>query len=134
MAEDERSELAEALARWQVTPRSLSSSSSARTTARRWSTSGTTPPLRLLHPLELLAERQELPPQPRRIVTVLSTEECNHGAAAVRSLTPQAHLPFHNGPLRTAVEVFTIFWSAAWQQQAQNALIGKLNQFFDTSL
>ena len=44
---------------------------------------------------------------------------------------PAAQLTYRNGPLLTAVEVFTIFWGAAWQESANAALIGKINQFFD---
>jgi hypothetical protein len=40
------------------------------------------------------------------------------------------HLTYRGGPLLTSVEVFTVFWGAAWQQQ-QAALAGSLNQFFD---
>jgi len=41
------------------------------------------------------------------------------------------HLSYRNGPLLTAVEVFTIFWGAAWQQSANAALVSHVNQFFD---
>jgi hypothetical protein len=49
-------------------------------------------------------------------------------AAAVHA----PHLTYRGGPLLTAVEVFTLFWGAAWQQEAQ--LMQQLNQFFDTIL
>lgn len=41
------------------------------------------------------------------------------------------HLSYRNGPLLTAVEVFTIFWGMAWQQSANAALLTHVNQFFD---
>jgi hypothetical protein len=41
------------------------------------------------------------------------------------------HLAYRNGPLLTAVEVFTIFWGAAWQQAAQSPIVTQINQFFD---
>jgi len=40
-------------------------------------------------------------------------------------------LTYRNGPLLTAVEVFTIFWGVAWQQAPQSALLGQINEFFD---
>jgi hypothetical protein len=48
--------------------------------------------------------------------------------AAGPSTPPQ--LTYRNGPLLTAVEVFTIFWGSAWEQ-AQAPLVGQINQFFD---
>jgi hypothetical protein len=40
-------------------------------------------------------------------------------------------LTYRNGPLLTAVQVFTVFWGAEWNNAPQNALLPKLNQFFD---
>jgi hypothetical protein len=40
-------------------------------------------------------------------------------------------LTYRNGPLLTSVQVFTIFWGAAWNHAPQNALTQELNQFFD---
>jgi hypothetical protein len=45
------------------------------------------------------------------------------------AVAPQ--LTYRGGPLLTAVEVFTIFWGAAWQQPANAALLSQVNQFFD---
>jgi hypothetical protein len=54
-----------------------------------------------------------------------------HGEAlAAPAQAPQ--LTYRGGPLLTAVEVFTLFWGAAWQQDAQ--LMQQLNQFFDIIL
>ena len=50
-------------------------------------------------------------------------------AAAAPATAPQ--LTYRNGPLLGAVEVFTIFWGTLWQQGAQNAMVGQINQFFD---
>ncbi len=44
---------------------------------------------------------------------------------------PAARLTYRNGPLISAVEVFTIFWGSAWKEAPQSALIGQLNGFFD---
>jgi hypothetical protein len=40
-------------------------------------------------------------------------------------------LTYRDGPLLTNVEVFTIFWGAAWQDAANAALIKQMNDFFD---
>jgi len=50
-------------------------------------------------------------------------------AAAAPAAAPR--LTYRNGPLIAAVEVFTIFWGAAWQQAAPAALLTRLNHFFD---
>lgn len=47
------------------------------------------------------------------------------------SAAPPPLLTYRGGPLLSAVEVFTVFWGAAWQQAAQGAVAAKLNQFFD---
>ena len=49
--------------------------------------------------------------------------------AAAPQVTPK--LTYRNGPLLTAVQVFTIFWGAAWNDAPQNALLTKVNEFFD---
>lgn len=41
------------------------------------------------------------------------------------------HLTYRNGRLLTNVEVFTIFWGAAWAQPANAAVPGEINSFFD---
>ena len=45
--------------------------------------------------------------------------------------TGAPHLTYRNGPLLTAVEVFTIFWGQAWQQPANNDISVRMNAFFD---
>jgi hypothetical protein len=52
---------------------------------------------------------------------------------AARAAAPQvpAQLTYRNGPLLTSVQVFTIFWGAAWQQAPQSDLLTRTNQFFD---
>jgi hypothetical protein len=40
-------------------------------------------------------------------------------------------LSYRNGPMLTAVEVFTFFWGSAWQQASNVAIAGEVNQFFD---
>jgi hypothetical protein len=48
---------------------------------------------------------------------------------AVPAVAPQ--LTYRNGPLMTAVEVFTIFWGADWQTGALGAVPAQINAFFD---
>jgi hypothetical protein len=52
---------------------------------------------------------------------------------AARAAAPQvpANLTYRKGPLLASVQVFTIFWGAAWQQAPQNDLLTRINQFFD---
>ena len=38
---------------------------------------------------------------------------------------------YNNGPLLTAVQVFTVFWGSAWQQSPANGTMQSLNGFFD---
>ena len=52
--------------------------------------------------------------------------------AAAPAVAPA--LTYRGGPLMTSVEVFTVFWGGAWQQQPQAGLVAKLNQFFDKIL
>jgi hypothetical protein len=40
-------------------------------------------------------------------------------------------LTYRNGPLISAVEVFTVFWGSGWTASAQKDLITKVNAFFD---
>ena len=56
-----------------------------------------------------------------------------HPAAGAEIVGPAAapQLTYRNGPLMTSVEVFTIFWGAAWNSAPQNAMIAEINQFFD---
>src|SRR5258708_9302687 len=50
-----------------------------------------------------------------------------------KAAAPQvaAKLTYRNGPLLTSVEVFTIFWGTQWNSSPQDALLAKINQFFD---
>ena len=52
-------------------------------------------------------------------------------AAIAPAAAPTPQLTYRNGPLMTAVEVFTIFWGAAWNAAAQKAVVGQVNAFFD---
>lgn len=51
--------------------------------------------------------------------------------AAVAPVPAAPHLTYRNGPLLTAVQVFTVFWGSAWQQAPNNNLATQMNQFFD---
>src|SRR5260370_42074852 len=52
---------------------------------------------------------------------------------AAKAAAPQVppKLTYRNGPLLASVQVFTIFWGAEWNNAPQDALLAKLNQFFD---
>ena len=62
---------------------------------------------------------------PIRIVPLHRPE----AAAAPAAAAP--HLTYRNGPLLTAVQVFTVFWGSAWQQASNSSLMTQMNQFFD---
>ena len=47
---------------------------------------------------------------------------------------PTPALTYRDGPLLEAVEVFTVFWGAAWNTAPQSTILGQLNTFFDTIL
>lgn len=54
------------------------------------------------------------------------------GQAAVPPSPPQ--LTYRGGPLIPGVEVFTVFWGAAWQQMPQSDMLTNINDFFDAIL
>ncbi|MGH9683242.1 MAG: hypothetical protein ACRD4S_06505 [Candidatus Acidiferrales bacterium] len=62
---------------------------------------------------------------PIRIVPLHRPEAPGRAAGAAPNLT------YRNGPLLTAVQVFTVFWGAAWQQSPSSDVMAKINQFFD---
>jgi hypothetical protein len=70
---------------------------------------------------------------PIRIVPLFVPDAVGQPTAEVAAAAPAAlpKLTYRNGPLLTAVEVFTIFWGPAWQQGAQGAMVAQINQFFD---
>ena len=54
--------------------------------------------------------------------------------SAQRAGPPAAASPqltYREGPLISAVEVFTIFWGPQWNQTPQKAMAGEVNAFFD---
>ena len=65
------------------------------------------------------------PDHPIRIVPL------HPGKAKAAAPQTPPKLTYRNGPLLTSVQVFTIFWGAEWNHAPQNALLPKLNQFFD---
>jgi hypothetical protein len=52
------------------------------------------------------------------------------GAAKAAAPAVSPKLTYRNGPLLTSVQVFTIFWGD-WTKAPQDALLPKVNQFFD---
>jgi len=51
--------------------------------------------------------------------------------AASAAVAAAPHLTYRDGPLLTAVQVFTVFWGSAWQQASNSDLLKRMNQFFD---
>jgi len=72
-------------------------------------------------------------PDAIRIVPLFVAEGVVQPTAEAAKAGPAAppKLTYRNGPLLTAVEVFTIFWGPAWQQSPQSAMATEMNQFFD---
>jgi hypothetical protein len=52
-----------------------------------------------------------------------------HHPQALQASTPQ--LTYRSGPLITAIEVFTVFWGAAWNSGAMKTMMADINTFFD---
>jgi hypothetical protein len=67
----------------------------------------------------------EAPQHPLRIVPLHRPKVVVSAPATAPQLT------YRNGPLLTAVEVFTVFWGAAWQKAPNSDLMAKVNEFFD---
>jgi hypothetical protein len=70
---------------------------------------------------------------PIRIVPLYLPDKLVQPTADALALVPAApaRLTYRNGPLLTAIEVFTVFWGAAWQQGNPKTMVSKINQFFD---
>src|SRR3984893_7221338 len=51
---------------------------------------------------------------------------------ALQASAPQ--LTYRNGPLLSAVEVFTVFWGTPWNSAPQLTLMNDMNGFFDSIL
>jgi hypothetical protein len=66
----------------------------------------------------------DAPQYPIRIVPMHRPPTPSAVAAAAPNLT------YRNGPLLTAVQVFTVFWGSAWRQAANSDLVKQINQFF----
>ena len=66
---------------------------------------------------------------PIRIVPLHAPGNIHEAAAAAAP-----RLIYRNGPLISAVEVFTIFWGSAWTKSPLSGMIGPLNQFYDAIL
>jgi len=62
---------------------------------------------------------------PIRVVPLHRPEAARVAAAVAPQLT------YRGGPLLTAVEVFTIFWGAEWNQSPQSVVMKNMNLFFD---
>jgi hypothetical protein len=67
---------------------------------------------------------------PIRVVPLHLPDELYTPLPGAPAATPPA-LTYRGGPLLTAVEVFTIFWGAAWEQPPQSGLAQSVNAYFD---
>jgi hypothetical protein len=56
------------------------------------------------------------------------------GVAGAARRAPAARLTYRGGPLLQNVQVFTVFWGAAWNQRTNKTLAKNLNGFFDAIL
>jgi len=65
------------------------------------------------------------PQHPIRVVPLHRPEAERAAPAAAPQLT------YRGGPLLTAVEVFTVFWGAAWEASPQTVVMKNMNLFFD---
>ncbi len=80
-------------------------------------------------PLSSLVEKQKASAGQPKVIVPLYKEK-----AADKTGAPPAMLTYGNGALLTNVEVYTIFWGAAWNQSPQTDLLTQINQFFDMVL
>jgi hypothetical protein len=68
-----------------------------------------------------------------RIVPLHGSDEAA-GLVGARRAAAAAQITYRGGPLLRAVQVFTVFWGAGWQQKQQVQLAKQLNAFFDAVL
>ncbi|HYT74220.1 MAG TPA: hypothetical protein VEL79_05695 [Vicinamibacterales bacterium] len=73
-------------------------------------------------------------PDAIRIVALQGQHKAVQPRAEDVPVAAATRLTYRNGPLIEAVEVFTIFWGAAWKADPQSGLIARLNAFFDEIL
>jgi hypothetical protein len=76
------------------------------------------------------AKRVTHEPDVIRIVPLRTVDERPTAEATAAGPAAAPNLTYRNGPLIANVEVFTIFWGAAWNGP-QSALLTTVNQFFD---
>jgi hypothetical protein len=65
-----------------------------------------------------------------RVVPLYIPDELKEAAHGAPAAAPP-HLVYNNGPLLDAVQVFTVFWGAAWEQSPLSDLVQNVNGFFD---
>ena len=54
-----------------------------------------------------------------------------YGQSVAAPPAAPAQLVYNNGPLLTAVQVYTVFWGTAWQQATLSSTVQNINAFFD---
>jgi hypothetical protein len=66
---------------------------------------------------------------PIRIVPLHLPSEMYRPSAGIAA-APAAQLTYREGPLLSAVKVFTIFWGQDWQTSPNSEFVNQINQFF----
>jgi hypothetical protein len=69
------------------------------------------------------------PADPIRIVPLHDPNKLHLPTAEAGPAAPP-HLTYRNGPLLANVQIYTLFWGAAWQQAPNSSLANSLNDFF----
>ncbi len=78
-----------------------------------------------------MTAKQRIPPaldDPVRIVPLRLARELYAPAPGIAP-PPPPHLTYRGGPVLSAVQVFTIFWGASWNDAPQQSTAAGLNRF-----
>src|SRR4051794_38136597 len=80
-----------------------------------------------------ISERTIVPAHhdPVRIVPLQRTEVLFGVGNAAATAGSVPNVTYRDGPLISAVEVFTLFWGSAWKAAAEQSLMHDINVFFD---
>jgi hypothetical protein len=91
---------------------------------------GTRPSRRTQKPAKIAGARRRAAAALADAIRIVPLYTLHFEAAPKQHLPPGPRLTYRGGPLIGSVQVFTIFWGAAWKG-AQSATLTQLNQFFD---
>src|ERR1700694_273235 len=75
------------------------------------------------------SRRKRTPQAAKHPIRIVPLHRPEAPPAAAAAALPR--LTYRNGPLLTAVQVFTAFWGSAWKQEPSSGLLTQVNQFFD---